>query len=86
MANGLIKVTALADITWTGRNNDKIVDKGVPFVASYNPSVVYTEHQRKRALMNWAEQVFRDSHKEYGKFGLTFGTCEVTLDGYYELG
>ena len=76
----LIKVSAIANITWTGRNNETLTEKAVPVIAKYNPDVVYTEHQRRRALMNWTEQQFRESHKEYGKFGLLFGHVDVTFD------
>jgi len=84
----LVKVTAMANITWTGRGDDTIKESGVPVFAKYNPDVLPTEHQRRRALINWAEQSFRDRHKEYGKFGLLFGTCEVTFEDntYYEFG
>jgi hypothetical protein len=78
----------MATITWTGRNDEKIKESGVPILASYNPDVLATEHQRRRALINLAEQSFRTKHKEYGKFGLLFGHCEVVLEDntYYEFG
>ena len=84
----LMKVTAMANIVWTGRKDETITEKAVPVIAKYNPEVVSTEHQRRRALMNWAEQQFRERHKEYGKFGLLFGHCEVTFEDktYYEFG
>ena len=85
--SNMIKVTAMVSVTWTGGNNDKISEHSVPVVANYNSNVLTTEHQRRRALVNLAEQQFRARHKEYGKYGLMFGHCEVSIDGktYYEI-
>ena len=82
-----IKVSALVNITWNGRNKNEVMKStAVPVVAKYHTDILTTEHQRRRALMNWAEQQFREDHKEYGKFGLLFGTIEVDLldNSYYE--